>query len=442
MGSIVNRLNSSAKDFARNFPAGTALGAGIWLVATLCEKVYQKHRGPLSHSKSIGVYSLVGAGVALVSSATKSDFPTSVIFEWTVLSYLLKLALKTLVPKSLVKITVKKELSAIYLSLDPEQNIYNHAAEMRKSGVDLDSSEWKGFVQKAQGDFSLENLADLFAKQISDQVIYQENKSSITFQKDRMCISENNPYSNSVLMRRHLTEFFGHRMVVFSNANGAGKGEDFCKVLNAANEGFITCLEQKIPILYKEHPSLTLSKLVHWTVAGLNKAQESILKIPEKVNGEVINGCINHLGLVVFNSVEEKNAHCCFTSVGNSKLMARFPDGNLVDLTHDGHCKDLKDAEGELGRKYHEHSRSKYGTIPDLRNLTVVYLPLPKGTVLLPMTAGVYYNTTHEDIQKAFQKKLYFEAVEVIVNSAISNAATKNIKNLDDICCGWIEISS
>ncbi len=159
---------------------------------------------------------------------------------------------------------------------------------------------------------------------------------------------------------------------------------------------------------------------------------------------ESANACTTHLGLIVLTDAKQEKAHCCFSSVGDCKLFAKLPNGELVDLTHAVDRPSVRDPGGQLGMKYRTQgerdNQLQFGEIPDLRNFTVGYVQLPKGTILIPMTDGVYDNINLDKIKEVIAGKDGAEAVDAIIEAAKAAALLPRGKP-DDTSCGWIYLA-
>ncbi len=428
---------------------GGGVAVGITLIATACEKLYQKSRkdlGDLTPAKKLLTYCAAGAVVALGCFATKTNIPMSAIAAFTALSYVTTTALQVLRRKfdlsfPITKV-VREDIKAIYFSL-PQSNVYHDAADMRKGkkpGRDTNSPEWKAFVKEATGRFSLKNIADRFAEQCSSERVgtlssKPEWSGCNFFKKIDTSVKDKSQEEIADHMWGCISYHLDtdDKIIFFSTADGSGPGLEPGLIAGAANEGFGNYIKSCF-----SKGSLTPSKLVRATVLAVNAAQENTLREKNK-DGNPANACTTHLGLVVYWDNTRKLAHCCFSSVGDCKLLARYPDGKIVDLTSHANREDVTDPGGQLGPKYvkkvPDSGISPYGEIPDLRNLTVGYVQLPEGAALIPMTDGVYDNVPVEKISSFIGQETGKEAVETIMK-----AAMEKVGKPDDTSCAWIDL--
>jgi serine/threonine protein phosphatase PrpC len=471
---------------------GIAVTAGISLLATFGERIYRKYQGSLKVQRSpetavrfftifarrvfvnsFTCHALAGMVVIVIRLAT-SSFPFSVpaIAGLTVLSYLttrvvkaVYTRLKILAPPTksttsatpranIVQITRQTSINynyvALYLSLKPDQNVYLQAHKMRKptdgtAPADHDSEEWQAFVKAAQEEFSLSKLADQFASHCFNEVISQWSGTNDFDYADRSCMhkvdtcyqykAHESPNDHVYMWSAKTSQ---SKLVVFSIADGSGLGKGAGLVAQKANDGFQRAVFDKM----RNAQKLTSSWLVHTTVMAVDAAQRSALLA--KVGKESANANTTHLGLIVLTDVKQEKAHCCFSSVGDCKLLARFPNGDVKDLTWTVERPGVTDPGGQLGMKYRSHGEREkqllFGEIPDLRNFTVGYVQLPKGTILIPMTDGVYDNLNLDKIQEVITGKDGAEAVDAIIKAAKAAALLPGGKR-DDTSCGWIDLA-
>jgi serine/threonine protein phosphatase PrpC len=336
--------------------------------------------------------------------------------------------------------------SARYLSLKPEQNVYLQAQKMRRpndgtSPADHDSKEWKAFVKAAQGNFSLSELADQFARQCSYEFIGKWSgidklgtaDQAYYYKVDTSDASHKSPNDH---VSAWSTQTVHGKLVVFSIADGSGHGKGPGLVAQNANAGFQKYAFEKMRS--SDAQALTSSQLVHTTVMAVDSAQKSALSA---LNGkDSANACTTHLGLIVFTNPDQE-VHCCFSSVGDCKLLAKLPHGDVIDLTSTVVRPGVRDPGGQLGMKYRTHKERTnevlIGEIPDLRNFTVGYVQLSKGTILIPVTDGVYDNIDLKKIQEVITGKDGAEAVNAIIEAA-KEAALQPGGKPDDTSCGWI----
>jgi hypothetical protein len=278
------------------------------------------------------------------------------------------------------------------------------------------------------------------------------------------------------------------KIAISSLSDGSGKGKAPPLVAEAANSGFKNYWLN----YFIRSKALTPRELVKHTILAVEAAQKQILE--GRDNDEPLNANTTHLGLIAVVDDKSDTVHCCFSSIGDCKLLAKFPDGSLQDMTQDvqrPNRDDARDPGGQLGRKYRKREAAEgevvYGEIPDLRNFTVAYFTVPKGTVFLPMSDGVHDNfdpvmlglsareafdaLTEEErrvlpgMQETYNvawasnsdhlalRQAYFlskiraliankrkeTAVVDVVNTAISNAKSGKGKR-DDTSCGWIPV--
>jgi serine/threonine protein phosphatase PrpC len=458
---------------------GITVAAGISLLAAVGERIYQKYQGTPARSfaffthhdfaRSLTCHALMGMVVVVIRSATFScPFSVPAIAGLTVLSYLTtnvvravftrlaipaapsKSTTSTAPPADIVKITeqIDTNYSARYLSLKPDQNVYLQARKMRRpkdgtASADHDSQEWQAFVKAAKEEFSLSKLADQFASKCSNEVISQWSGTDNFDYCDRRChykvdTSDATHESPNDHARTWSAKTSHSKLVAFCIADGSGPGKGPGLVAQRANSGF----QQAVFGQACKAQEITSSWLVHTTVMAVDNAQHCALLA--KDGKESANACTTHLGLIALIDEKQEKAHCCFSSVGDCKLFAKFPKGEVVELTPTIDRPDVTDPGGQLGMKYRTHGDRKnellFGEIPDLRNFTVGYLQLPKGTVLIPVTDGVYDNINLDKIKEVITGKDGAGAVDAIIEAAKAAALLSGGKP-DDTSCGWIYLA-
>lgn len=301
----------------------------------------------------------------------------------------------------------------ISLEEDSHLNPYYAAAGLKEKGLfpvgdDRFSFEYSDFVLKLSTLYSLHNLSSMFSANVENQLVCSAAKfdespelsQAIPRSIDTSTIGEK--AKEDIADRMDAVSFQSPdnkaRMIVFSTADGSGKGLDAGAAAEAANKGFIDYFKR---ICLQGAPIRSSQDLVKHMVMAVDAGQEAILdkKIKKSIRGvdsvEPINGFTTHLGLTALIDNENETVHACFTTIGDSKLLAKLPDGTIIDLTQDIHRPDpfnFKDPGGQLGRKYKVRQEEIYGEKPDLRNFTAAYFTVPKGTVFLPMSDGVHDN--------------------------------------------------
>jgi hypothetical protein len=439
---------------------GIAVAGGVSLLATVSERIYQKYQGtqaPTTAARSFISHTLAGMVVMVIRLVTPyCPFSVPAIAGLTLLSYLTMGVVEALFTKraspaalaaKIVKVNKLEDTHylATYLSLKPEHNVYLQAQKMSSPmdgtlQANLNSKEWEAFVEAAQGTFSLSSLAIKFASPCSDKLISKwgetddietSNREGFQFRISRSNVNSSQ-YTNDQISALSIKSG-NSKLIAFSIADGSGPG----LVADKANLGFETSVLDKM--MSSDTQGLTPMLLVFTTVMAVKAAQESALSAQD--GNESANACTTHLGLIVFTNPGQEKAHCCFSSVGDCKLFAKFPDGNVIDLTSTVVRPDIKDPGGQLGMKYriHEHRENEllFGAIPDLRNFTVGYVQLSKGTILIPVTAGVCDNIGLKKIQEVITGKDGDEAVDAIIEAA-KEAALQRGSKPDDTSCGWI----
>lgn len=378
-----------------------------------------------------------------------------------------------------------------------EYNPFFVAEQFRSTrSYDANSKEVRDFIIKSQGVFSFQSIASEFAQKIDPILLFEKLKfeedgaatveipKKISTSSDVANAEENNADKMEALCLKASANP-DYKMMLFTTADGSGKGKESPLAAESANRGFIKYLKN----FCANTETLTAQDLVKQTVKAVESAQNEILEA--RIRREPVNANTTHLGFV--SVIDNKNnvAHCCFSSVGDCKLLAKLPDGTLIDFTKELRPNSLSatDPGGQLGRKYRAREAAEdeivYGEIPDLRNFVVSYLTVPVGTVFLPMSDGVYDNfdpkalgitpwqTFQELIEEEKQKlsppsenaewtdnlndqrlrNAYFlqkiggliqqengqNAVDTIVKTAIDNALSGKGKR-DDTCCAWIQV--
>ncbi len=355
---------------------------GIHLIATVCEGLYQKYRGEIKSGPSFVCYSLGVAGMIVVCGAKKINFPVLAMVGLAALSYFMSRVPKE-DPIKCDEIPFPKICKR--LSLKPEHNIYLEADQEQ---ISFDSLKWK----KAEGEFSLQGLAELFSRHFSFHRLFSLKQPCKRMPEAfiKQSVGQNGAV-NTDDMLGSCFEAGSDKFKIFSMADEFEYAEESCLVGRAVNQGFVGYFNA---MFEKSDLSMSASELTRQLVLAVGAAQEKALLV-KRADGEVNSGNPTHLGLIAYIDCEKKAVYCQFTSVGNCKLLAKFPDGTLVDLTQDiDHLEydDMfVDAGGKLGRVYPKNG-SDIHEIPDLRNMTVGGVILPIGTVLIPMTDGMYDN--------------------------------------------------
>ncbi|HEX2580113.1 MAG TPA: hypothetical protein VHK67_06915, partial [Rhabdochlamydiaceae bacterium] len=354
LGSISSTV-LSRYGFSCSLESSVKVAVVISLFAKTFQSVYSNaySRKSTTAAEVFGSYVASSAIIVLGRWLLKFNLSYPFMVGLTALSYLADFAASK-IWKDVVHWAVKNNV--VYLSLVPNYNPYAKAHAIGRFKVD--TPEWKHFVKEASGKFSLRGLASQFSSYFSNQLLYpQLAKSCIRDHEQFACVvdsSDNKKFNADDINGFHISERPLHLFAI-STADGSGPGEDPAVIAKAVNRGFIESCAQGYRFIDPANSpqmSLSKSKLAKMIVSAVDAAQNYALFQSKKKDGDKAIGCTTHLGVVVAFKEGEDVAHCFFTTVGDSKLLVKYPSGDLVDLTPYEDRKDLRDPGGQLGTKY------------------------------------------------------------------------------------------
>jgi 2C-methyl-D-erythritol 2,4-cyclodiphosphate synthase len=368
----------------RAWVGGVATGS-IALIAEVVEKVYEKRNQKKATSLiSLGCHAFAGAAINLGRGCLQCSFGDIVFF--TILSALFSSLTKEMLAQSGLK---RKKLdfgacTGISYSVPYEGPKYTEkeittlfAKKFFSSSIGLPAGEWK------ESDFfgSRYEKTEEELKVLPRTDFMQGYTLTVGNQKwSIFCLAQALEMSERPLLEKAQQVC----TIFLDNLKGAiGEGH-FAKVLLSA-----TCAVQE-------------------------KTKDS--------KGQAVL-----LGLITRVDLSTQKAFCGFVSLGVCDLALRLP----AQTIHELHSYKAQE----------EFVIGGVGNIDDWRGLTVGSVQLPMGSVLLPMTHGVYKNgQVWFDAQETMKGKTQKEATQALVDHAVTLAKQSANNNVEDYACAWVEL--